>query len=185
MPLKILSDQGSSIDGVQFRELCRSLGVERKRITPYHPEADGMAERNIGMVKQVIRCLQLDLRLSKESWPSLLTEVSFHCNGMKNATSSTSPQMLTRGQQPKCPMDTWCDILHEGEANSHEEYLRNLKAKQETLQKIAQENINRSLERVRISRNIGRTFSCIEVGDRVMLKRNRMGPLEPLQDLCW
>ena len=76
VPLKILSDQGSSIDGVQFRELCRSLGVEKKRTTPYHPEADGMAERNIGMVKQVIRCLQLDRRLSKESWPSLLTEVS-------------------------------------------------------------------------------------------------------------
>ena len=78
---------------------------------------------------------------------------------MKNATSSTSPHMLTRGQQPKCPMDTWCDILHEGEANSYEEFaLSNLKAKQETLQKIAQENINRNLERVRISRNKGRTF---------------------------
>ena len=44
VPVKILSDQGSSIDGVKFREFCRSLGVEKKRTTPYHPEADGIAE---------------------------------------------------------------------------------------------------------------------------------------------
>ena len=159
---------------MKFREFCRSLGVEKKRTTPYHPEADGMAERNIGMVKQVIRCLQLYRRLSKGSWPPLLTEVSFHCNGMNNATSSTSPHMLTRGQLPKCPMDTSCDILQEGEAKSHGEHLSNLKAKQEALQRIAQENINRNLERVRLSRNKGRTFSYIQVGDRVMLKRNRL-----------
>ena len=126
VPVKILSDQGSSIDGRKFREFCRLLGVEKKRTTPYHPETDGMAERNIGMVKQVIRCLQLDRRLEKYSWPSLLTEVSFHCNGMTNATSNTSPLMLTRGQQPRCPMDAWCRTLKENETNSHAEYLGNL-----------------------------------------------------------
>ena len=77
---RILSDQGSSIDGEKLREFCRSLGIEKKRTTPYHPETDGMAERNIGMVKQVIRCLQLDRRLLKGSWPSLLTEAPFHFN---------------------------------------------------------------------------------------------------------
>ena len=50
VPTRILSDQGSSIDGGKFREFCRSLGIEKKRTTPYHPETDGMAERNIGMV---------------------------------------------------------------------------------------------------------------------------------------
>ena len=124
VPVKILSDQGSSIDGDKFREFCRSLGVEKKRTTPYHPETDGMAERNIVMVKQVIRCLQLDRRLSKGSWPSLLTEVSFHCNGMENTTSRTSPHMLTRGQQPKSPMDAWCEILQEGEVKFTPRILR-------------------------------------------------------------
>ena len=174
VPVKILSDQGSSIDGEKFREFCHSLGVEKKRTTPYHPETDGMAERNIGMVKQVIRCLQLDRSLPKGSWPSLLTEVSFHCNGMENTTSRTSPHMLTHGHQPKSPMDAWCETLREGEANSHQEYLSSLKLKQETLQKIAQENINRNLDTMRRSRNKGRTSSRIQVGDRVMLKRNNL-----------
>ena len=117
--------------------------------------------------------MQLDRRLSKGSWPSLLTEVSFHCNGMENSTSRTSPHMLTRATA-KSPMDAWCETLREGEANSHQEYLSNLKSKQENLQKIAQENIYRNLDRMRSSRNKGRTSSRIQVGDRVMLKRNNL-----------
>ena len=105
VPFRILSDQGSSIDGEKFRKSCRSLGVEKKRTTPYHPETDWMADRNIGMVKQVIRCLQMDRNLPKDSWPSLLTEVSFHCNAMNNATTGISPHMLAYGQQPRSPMD--------------------------------------------------------------------------------
>ncbi|KAI6651111.1 hypothetical protein LOD99_5462 [Oopsacas minuta] len=129
----------------QYRRgiIQRVLPISRdreKRTTPYHPKTDRIAERNIGMIKQVIRCLQLDRRLPKGSWPSLLTEASFHRNGMTNGTSSVSPHMLVRGQQPRSPMDSWYDTLKEGGTNSYEEYLSSLKLKQETLRQIAQEN---------------------------------------------
>ena len=172
VPARILSDQGSNIDGHTFREFCRQLGVEKRRTTPYHPETDGMAERNIGMVKQVIRCLQLDRKLPKESWPSLLSEVSFHCNGMNNATSNMSPHLLIRGRQPRCPMDAWCNTLKPCEVNSHGEYLESLLTKQEVLKEIAQGNISRNTERIRIKRNEKRNSSHIRAGQSVMLRRN-------------
>ena len=59
-----------------------------------------MAERHIGLVKQVIRCLQADRHLPKASWPGLLTKVSFHINGMKNGTSRQSPHILTLDANP-------------------------------------------------------------------------------------
>ena len=136
--------------------------IEKKRTTPYHPETDGMTERNIGMVKQVIRCQQLDRRLPKGSWPSLLTELFFYCHGMANTTSGISPHMLVRGQQPQSPIDSWCDTLKEGEMNSHEKYLGSLKSKQEAHRKIAQESIKRNLKRVRLKRNQGRNTSRVQ-----------------------
>ena len=100
MPSIILTDKGTNVDGQVFREFCRLAGVNKRRTTPYHPQCDGMAERHIGLVKQVIRCLQADRHLPKASWPGLLTEVSFHINGMKNATSRLSPHILTFGREP-------------------------------------------------------------------------------------
>ena len=58
MPSIILTDKGANLDGRVFREFCLKAGVDKRSTTPYHPQADGMAERNIGLAKQVIRCLQ-------------------------------------------------------------------------------------------------------------------------------
>ena len=63
MPWYLLTDQGTNIDGQVFREFCKNAGIDKKRTTTYHPQCDGMAERNIGLVKQVIRCLLLDRQL--------------------------------------------------------------------------------------------------------------------------
>ena len=127
VPSVILSDQGSNVDGETFREFCLSLGVNKKRTSPYIPQSDGMSERNIGMVKQVIRCLQQDRHLDRGSWPYLLSEVSFHCNGMVNNSTQISPHMLTYGRESLSPLDAWCDELHEAGVNTHCEYVETLR----------------------------------------------------------
>ena len=58
------------------------------------------------------------------------------------------------------------DILQEGEANSHKEYFNNLLGKQE-ISEFVLEKINRNLKRIK-----GRNLSSIQVGVRVMPKRN-------------
>ena len=80
MPTITLTDKGANLDGRVFQEFCAKVGVNKRATTSYHPQCDGMSERNIGLVKQVIRCLQLDRQLPKGSWPGLLTEESFHIN---------------------------------------------------------------------------------------------------------
>ena len=49
MPLIVLTDTGTNMDGQVFREFCRRTGVNKRRITPYHPQCDGIAERRIGL----------------------------------------------------------------------------------------------------------------------------------------
>ena len=108
VPDVVFSDQGPSVDGLEFRKFCKSLGIEKRHTTPYHPQADGMAERNIGTVKQVISCMLFDRKLPKGTWPALMTEVSFYMNTMENATTQMAPHMLTYGRVPRSPTDAWC-----------------------------------------------------------------------------
>ena len=128
-PEIVITDQGSQLDGSEFRKFCTPLGVEKRHNTPYHPQCDGMAERNIGFIKQVIMCLMLDRQLDKGSWPALLSEASFYCNCMPNASSKVSPYELTYGRQPRSPIDISCKKLVHGSQNSHGEYLDSLKRK--------------------------------------------------------
>ena len=172
MPRIVLTDKGANMNGSTFRKFCQNAGVNKRRTTSYHPQCDGMAERNIGLVKQVIRYLQEDRHLSKGSWPGLLTEVSFHINAMKNATSRLSPQLLTFGREPRSPLDSWCDHLKADEQNSHNEYLQSLTKKAEELRSIAQMNIERNLANARERYNEGKVSANVKRGDRVMLKRN-------------
>ena len=187
MPSIVLTDKGANLDSQIFREFCQKAGVNKRRTTPYHPQCDGMAERNIGLTKQIM-CLQADRHLSNGSWPKLLTEVSFHMNAIKNETSRLSPHILTYGREPRSPLDAWYDNLGSNETNSHEEYLQ--ASKREELCGIAQENIDRNLVRVRDCYNLGKSGTDFNKGDKVVLKRNMVqdslsakydGPFEVLE----
>ena len=95
----------------------------------------GIAERNVGFVKQVMLCLMLDYQLGKGSCPSLLQEVSFHSNC--NASSKIPPYQLIFGRQPRSPLDLWCENLENDIPNSHSEYLGKLKETQAALHAMA------------------------------------------------
>jgi transposase InsO family protein len=43
--LQIVTDQGKNFDGVIFKEMCRLLGIDKQRTSPYRPAANGQAER--------------------------------------------------------------------------------------------------------------------------------------------
>ena len=144
------------------------------RYVEVQPQSDGMAERNVGLVKQVVRCLQLDRQLAKGSWPGLLTEVSFHINSMENATSRISPHLLHLGREPRSPLDAWCTRIHEGERNNHGEYQEALRRKRSELRSIAQENITKNLGKARARYNQGKRESDIAAGDQVMLKSGQL-----------
>ena len=174
MPSIVLTDRGANIDGQYFEKFCAKTGIDKRSTTLYHPQSDGMAERNVGLVKQVVRCLQLDRQLAKGSWPGLLTEVSFHINSMENATSRISPHLLHLGREPRSPLDAWCTHIHKGERNNHGEYLEALRRKRSELRSIAQENITKNLGKARARYNQGKRESDIAAGEQVMLKSGQL-----------
>ena len=96
----------------------------------------------------------------------MLTEVSFHGNGMRNDTSSTSPHMLVYGRYtPRGRGEFIQRILEQP-------------LKQAGISEFVLEKINRNLKRIK-----ERNLSSIQVGARVMPKRNMLqGSLDPCFD---
>ena len=44
-PISLLSERGREIDGVLMREVCRLLGIDKLRTTPYKPSTNSGIER--------------------------------------------------------------------------------------------------------------------------------------------
>jgi transposase InsO family protein len=45
-PYVIHTDKGVQFESNLFQEMCRLLQIQKTRTTPYHPQSDGMVERN-------------------------------------------------------------------------------------------------------------------------------------------
>ena len=124
-----------------------------------------MAERHIGFVKQVIRCLMLERNLEKGSWPSLLPEVTFYCNNLDNASTKISPHLMTFGRQPRTPLDMLIAHAPTDGGQTGNEYVDLLLKKREELNEIAQKNRgNRQLETKENFRSCKRRFGICQEG---------------------
>jgi len=50
LPQQIHSDQGAQFQSQLMSDLCRLWGVNQSRTTPYHPQGNGVVERNNRML---------------------------------------------------------------------------------------------------------------------------------------
>ena len=100
LPEAVLSDQGPNVDGAEIRRSLDSLGVKKVRSSPYHPQGDGQAERNIQTVKQTLRCILSQRELTKECWPEVLQEVAYTINTLPNSGTKLTPFHIMHGTEP-------------------------------------------------------------------------------------
>ena len=98
IPVTLLTDQGSQVDGIDIRELCEELGITKKRSTPYHPEGDGISERPIGVMKGLFRRKLLDEKLPHKRWTDIMPEVQLAMNQKQHSATKHTPFDLLYGE---------------------------------------------------------------------------------------
>ena len=187
-PETLLTDQGQQVDGTEVRQLCEDYGIKKKRSFPYHPEGDGVSERQIGVMKGLFRTRLTSEHLPARRWPELLPEIQLSMNNKRHSSTKYTPFELMYGGNPRTRNNKDTRLSEQGEpecstANLQEETSIQ---KQSRVAK-AQENLQAAAENMKKQYDTRVHQSEMQIGDRVYVKKNYVGKgesrkLSPLYD---
>ena len=153
IPVTLLTDQGSQVDGVDVRKLCDELGISKRRSSPYHPEGDGISERPIGVMKGLFRRKLFDKKIAHKRWTDLLPEVQLAMNNKTHAATKYSPFQLLYGELR--------NTNNEERAYIKKKYVDD-----------AQNNLRETANRMKSQYDKHSSVISLKVGDQVYVKRN-------------
>ena len=98
LPTTIVTDNGMEFKSALFVEFCRHLDIKHKRVTAYHPQANGFVERVHRTIKVALRALE-----DRSEWPYHLPFVQLFLNNQVSKPNCFSPYQLAFGQTGNLP----------------------------------------------------------------------------------
>jgi hypothetical protein len=112
LPKIIISDRDPKFTSEFWRNLHDMLGTKLAFSTAYHPQTDGLAERMIQTLEDMLRrfcAFGLDHKNTDgytNDWFSLLPALEIAYNSSKHSSAKEVPYVLERGWVPRMPKDT-------------------------------------------------------------------------------
>ena len=109
LPLQIISDRDPKFTAEFWQSLMKIMGCSLKLSTAHHPQTDGLAERMIQTLEDLIRrycafgSLYTDSEGFTHDWVSLLPGLEFAYNSTAHSTTEKTPFELERGYTPNSP----------------------------------------------------------------------------------
>ena len=101
-PQKLMSDQGTEFTGDMIAVMCKLLGIEKIRTTPYHPQTNGSAERVHQALQRMIGKLDPE---KCQKWPEHIGSVLITYNATRSQVTGYSLYFLMFGRRPQLPVD--------------------------------------------------------------------------------
>ena len=99
-PVEVVSDNGQEYQGA-FRALLQQHGIDQVDIPPGHPQANGMAERIVNVMKTALRKVVPTLGVA--SWELHMPVIEFGYRVSKQASTGFSPYFLLFGRDHLVP----------------------------------------------------------------------------------
>lgn len=99
MPEVVVSDQARGFVNRRMAMIHHKLGITHVTTPPYWPQANGLIERMVGTVKQVLR----KTVTSKQDWDIALHPALFAINASRQKSSRFSAFWLMHGYHPRLP----------------------------------------------------------------------------------
>jgi len=101
LPEQIHSDQSAQFQSQLMSDLCHLWGVNQRRTTPYHPQGNGVVERNNRMLGDALRSLLLGR--SQEEWDTMLPQVMHAYRITPHTSTGETPNLLMLGRENRVP----------------------------------------------------------------------------------
>ena len=93
-PEKLLTDQGSQFTSALFLSLCRILGIKKIFTTPYHPQTDGVVERNN---QTLVKIMSMYVATDQKNWDDVLSMAVYAHNTARHSTTQQTPYKMMFG----------------------------------------------------------------------------------------
>jgi transposase InsO family protein len=178
LPRVIISDRDPKFTSAFWQSLHSMLGTRLALSTAHHPQTDGLAERTIQTLEDMLRRF-VAFGISYEDpdgqhrdWISILPALEMAYNSSKHSTTQEAPFVLERGYLPYTSRSLLTDrsqTLHVNPAS--ESYGRLLRSARDRAQQCIDESIAYAKQRWDASH----TPPKFKVGDRVMISTLHFG----------
>ena len=102
VPQEILTDQGSNFTSQLLAELYRLLHVQSIRMSPYHPQTDGLVERFNQTLKSMLR---KSVNKEGKDWDKMIPYLLFAYREVPQSSTGFYPFELLYGREVRGPLD--------------------------------------------------------------------------------
>ncbi|MCG8033694.1 MAG: DDE-type integrase/transposase/recombinase, partial [Candidatus Thiodiazotropha taylori] len=164
LPQTIHSDQGRQFESHLFQEMCKLLGIEKTRTTPYHPQSDGMVER---FNRTLATMLSAYVSKNQKDWDEHLPYVMMAYRSSTHETTGMSPNILMFGREVSTPLDLMFEMPPSIKPIPNNQWVWELREKIETAHEIVRQNTRQSMCRQKRIHDTRTSYEKFEIGDQV------------------
>ena len=184
LPSSLHSDQGREFEGKLISELCKLLGIEKTRTTPWHPSSNGLVERFNRTLGEMLR--QVTGKHQKD-WDEKLAVLTMAYRATVHESTGQTPNMMMLGRE--LPMPTHLlSKEHESEENSPNvpSYVQKIQENLWEVHDLARNHLDGAHQRQK--RNFDKNVNDPKfiIGEHVwMFNPTKKKGLSPKLMMCW
>ena len=165
---RLHSDHGANFESSIIQELCKIMGIEKSRTTPYHAAGNGMTERFNRTLISMLGTLEVE---QKKDWKNYVAPLVHAYNCIKHESTGFSPYLLLFGREPKLPIDAAFGINKDvPNSQSYSEYVTDLQNRIKESFEVVNRNANKAREKQKAYYDLKARAAKLELGDRVLVK---------------
>ena len=168
-PRLLISDQGTEFKTPAFDQWLQHNGIHHRRVSPYHPQANGRVERLNRTLKSMLRKL-VDGRTNR--WEDCLGHALWGLRTNVSSVTNHSPFMLHHARPARAPVQAMLDIANDPDYT----FDNRVRLQSTNFRKVAAATRDsRRYNRNRLNQRAN--ARDIEVGDYVILRAQNPLPL--------
>ena len=164
-PEQLHSDQGRNFESSIITEVCKLLGIEKSRTTPYHPQSDGLVER---FNRTLLDMLATAVTDHPFEWEQHLRRLCLAYNTSIHPTTGHSPFSLMFGRQARMPVDIMLGTTVPS-SSTIPRYVATLRSSLETAYAHVREHMGHQLEQQKKQYDLKTSGCPFKCGDLVWL----------------
>ena len=166
IPQKIHSDQGRQFESKLLQEMCKMLGIDKTRTTPYHPQSDGLVER---FNYTLVTIMSAHVASNQKDWDDQLPYVMMAYRSSDHETTGMSPNMLMFGCQVSTPLDLMFEMPSLIKPIPNNQWVWELRDKIETAHAKVRQYTQQSMHRQKVLHDSRISYEKFEIGDQVFV----------------